>query len=157
MPVTPRNSLLYLFFSVIFVFSVGRADIVLSDQPPLQSDIYAARDKVLPALIHIQPVNIDYRTGKMRKQSAVGSGIIFHEDGYAVTNYHVAGKAEKIIITLNDNEQVRAELVGGDPLTDIAVIKLDLSDYEGQVVIAEFGDSDSIQVRWTPLILPPGP
>jgi serine protease Do len=114
--------------------------------PPLQKEIYFARDKVLPALVHIQPVNIDYRTGKMRKQSTIGSGVIFHKDGYVITNYHVAGKAERIIVTLHDNEQVKAELVGGDPLTDIALIKLDLSEYDNPVMIAEFGDSDSIQV-----------
>ncbi len=114
--------------------------------PVLQQDIYAARDKVLPALVHIQPVITDYRTGKMRKQSVVGSGVIFHPDGYVVTNYHVAGKAERIIATLYDKEQVRAELIGGDPLTDIAVIKLDLSKYNGDITVAVFGNSDSIQV-----------
>jgi len=113
---------------------------------PLQDDIYKARDKVLPALVHIQPVITDYRTGKLTKQSVVGSGVIFHEDGYVVTNYHVAGKAERIICTLYDKEQIKAELVGGDPLTDIAVIKLDLSKYNGKIEIAEFGNSDSVQV-----------
>nr|MBN2278190.1 trypsin-like peptidase domain-containing protein [candidate division Zixibacteria bacterium] len=116
--------------------------------PPLsmQNDIYKARDKVLPALVHIQPVITDFRTGKMRKQSVVGSGVIFHKDGYVVTNYHVAGKAERIICTLYDKEQVKAELIGGDPLTDIAVIKLDLSKYKGTIETAEFGNSDSVQV-----------
>jgi len=111
-----------------------------------QQEIYDARDKVLPALVHIQPVITDYRTGKMVKESVVGSGIIFHKDGYVVTNYHVAGKAEKIICTLYDREQVKADLIGGDPQTDIAVIKLDLSDYKGILPIADFGNSDSIQV-----------
>jgi serine protease Do len=123
--------------------------------PPLgtQQDIYSARDKVMPALVHIQPVITDYRTGKMRKQSVVGSGVIFHEDGYVVTNYHVAGKAERIICTLYDREQVKAELIGGDPLTDVAVIKLDLSKYEGKIEVAEFGDSDTIQVGQTVLAM----
>ncbi|UCD95109.1 MAG: PDZ domain-containing protein [Candidatus Zixiibacteriota bacterium] len=118
-----------------------------------QEDIYFARDKVMPALIHIQPVITDYRTGKMRKQSVVGSGVIFHEDGYVVTNYHVAGKAERIICTLYDKEQVRAETIGGDPLTDVAVIKLDLSKYNGKIDIAEFGDSDSLGVGQTVLAM----
>ncbi|MCX6826966.1 MAG: trypsin-like peptidase domain-containing protein [candidate division Zixibacteria bacterium] len=114
--------------------------------PPLQQAIYNARDRVLPALVHIQPVITDYRTGKMIKQSVVGSGIIFHKDGYVVTNYHVAGKAERIICTLYDKEQLKAELIGGDPMTDIAIIKLNLSDYKGNLHVAEFGNSDSIQV-----------
>jgi serine protease Do len=125
---------------------IGLAGIISAAIPPLQKDIYTARDKVLPALVHIQPVITDYRTGKMVKQSVVGSGIIFHRDGYVVTNYHVAGKSERIICTLYDKEQVKAELVGGDPLTDIAIIKLDLSAYKGRLNIAEFGNSDSVQV-----------
>jgi serine protease Do len=114
--------------------------------PPIQEEIFFARDKVLPALVHIQPVVIDYRTGKMRKQSVIGSGVIFDEAGYVVTNYHVAGKAERIIVTLKDKEQVKAELIGGDPLTDIAVIKLDLSKYTGSISTAEFGDSEVLRV-----------
>jgi len=114
--------------------------------PPLQKEIFYARDKVMPALVHIQPIITDYRTGKMIKQSVVGSGVIFDPAGYVVTNYHVAGKAERIICTLNDKEQVRADLVGGDPLTDVAIIKLDLTDYTGKLDVAGFGDSDDLQV-----------
>ncbi len=132
-----------LLISLIVLLCTGTRAVAMSG---LQSDVFTARDKVLPALVHIQPVITDFRTGKMMKQSTVGSGVIFHPDGYVVTNYHVAGKAERIICTLDDKEQVRADLVGGDPLTDIAIIKLDLSEYHGRLHVAEFGDSDSIQV-----------
>jgi len=113
---------------------------------PQQQEIFNARDKVMPALVHIQPVVTDFRTGKMVKQSIVGSGVIFKADGYVVTNYHVAGKAERIICTLGDKEQVKAELIGGDPSTDLAIIKLDLSEYDGKLTVAEFGNSDEVQV-----------
>lgn len=118
-----------------------------------QQEIYTARDRVLPALIHIQPVVIDYITGREKKHSVVGSGVIFTSDGYAVTNYHVAGRAERIICTLNDREQVPAELIGGDPATDLAVIKLDLSEYTGKITPAVFGDYDELQVGQTVLAL----
>ena len=111
-----------------------------------QMEIYRARDRVMPAVVHIQPVIKNYRTGELEKQSVVGSGVIFHPDGYVVTNYHVAGKAERILCTLSDKEVVPAEFVGGDPPTDIAVIKLKLDNYDGQISIADFGDSDSIEV-----------
>ena len=62
-----------------------------------------------------------------------------------VTNYHVAGNAQRIICTLYDKEQVQAEYIGGDPSTDIAVIKLDLSKHAGPLAIAEFGNSDAVQ------------
>ena len=70
----------------------------------LQASIYKARDEVLPALVHIQPVVKDYNTGELKKQAIVGSGVIFHPDGYVVTNYHVAGKSVRIICTLFDKE-----------------------------------------------------
>lgn len=111
-----------------------------------QREIYLARDKVMPALVHIQPVIKNYNTGELEKKAIVGSGVIFHPDGYVVTNYHVAGKSERIICTLYDKELVTAEFVGGDPLTDVAVIKLNLENYQGTIQVAEFGDSDSVQV-----------
>jgi serine protease Do len=111
-----------------------------------QEQIYSARDKVLPALVHIQPVIKDYRTGELKKQAVIGSGVIFDSDGYIVTNYHVAGRALRIICTLNNREQVPAEYVGGDPSTDIAVLKLQLDDYDGDLTIAELGNSDSVEV-----------
>lgn len=138
-----RKALLVLFVLTL----VFNSTIILgNDVPPLQKEIFEARNKVMPALVHIQPVVTDFRTGKMVKQSVVGSGVIFHADGYVVTNYHVAGKADRIICTLGDKEQVKAELVGGDPSTDVAIIKLDLSEYNGKLNVAEFGNSDVLQV-----------
>jgi len=122
-------------------------------QSEYQQDIYRARDRVLPALIHIQPVVTDYLTGREKKLSIVGSGIIISTDGYAVTNYHVAGHAERIICTLDDHNQVPAALVAGDPATDIAVIKLDLTDYKGKITVAKLGDSDKLQVGQTVLAM----
>lgn len=122
-------------------------------QADYQDRIYDARDRVLPALIHIQPVIMDYLTGREKKQSVVGSGVIISADGYAVTNYHVAGRAERIICTLHDREQVPATLIGGDPATDLAVIKLDLSEYRGVVKAAVLGDSDQLEVGQTVLAM----
>ena len=112
----------------------------------IQQQVFSARDKVMPALVHIQPVIKNYRTGELEKQAVVGSGVIFHADGYVVTNYHVAGKAERIICTLDDRELVPAQYIGGDPMTDLAVIKLNLEEYSGEITVAEFGDSDSVGV-----------
>ena len=134
------SKIILLFLAMTATTLAGIVD------PTIQNDIYYARDKVMPALVHIQPVITDYNTGELEKQAVVGSGVIFHADGYVVTNYHVAGNAERIICTLSDKEQVPATLVGGDPLTDIAVIKLELNGYHGSIHVAEFGDSDSIGV-----------
>ncbi len=133
-----KHTLICLLFTMMLVVGV--------EANTVQQDIFYARDKVMPALVHIQPVIKNYNTGELEKQAVIGSGIVFHADGYVVTNYHVAGKAERILCTLADRELVPAEFVGGDPLTDIAVIKLDLSEYTGKIVTAEFGDSDSVAV-----------
>jgi len=132
-----------LLIVLIMLFATAGAQVADNS---VQDKIFKARDKVMPALVHIQPVIKDYNTGELKKQAVIGSGVIFHKDGYVVTNYHVAGKAERIICTLNDKEQVPAEYVGGDPATDIAVVKLNLDDYKGTIKIAEFGNSDEVQV-----------
>lgn len=112
-----------------------------------QDQVFRARDKVLPALVHIQPVIKDYNTGELKKQAVIGSGVIFDARGYVLTNYHVAGKAVRILCTLNDREEIPATYVGGDPPTDLAVIQLQLDKYKGKKIsVAEFGNSDSIQV-----------
>jgi len=140
-----KSGLILSTIALLIILNIPSA-LTAQTLPPIQKEIFDSRDKVLPALVHIQPVNTDFRTGKMRKQTVIGSGIIFDQEGYVVTNYHVAGKSERIIVTLDDKEQVKAELVGGDPLTDIAVIKLDLSEYHGVISVAEFGNSDDLQV-----------
>ncbi len=129
---------------IIFIFTLTVS--ASNRDMSIQDNIYNARDKVMPALVHIQPVIKNYATGEMEKQAIIGSGIIIHPDGYVVTNYHVAGKAERIICTLADKEIVPATYIGGDPMTDISVIKLDLSHYKNKIQIAEFGNSDTVQV-----------
>jgi len=140
---TMMNRIISTTITLIILLMAGNiaAQVNLS-----QVEIYKARDRVLPALVHIQPVVKDYHTGELKKQSVVGSGVIFHSDGYVVTNYHVAGNSERIICTLGDREQVSAEYIGGDPSTDIAVIRLNLENYTGILTVAEFGNSDSLEV-----------
>ncbi len=81
--------------------------------------------------------------GMQRKEySAYGSGVIISEDGYIVTNNHVVQDAERISVTLNDKRVLEAKLVGTDPATDLALLKVDV---KGLKAIA-FGDSDSARV-----------
>jgi len=112
----------------------------------LQRQIFAARDRVLPALVNISPVVRDFSSGKEEKSSVTGSGVVFREGGYVVTNYHVAGEAEEIVCTLWNKERVRATLVGGDPMTDLAVLRLDFTEYDGAMPpVSRFGDSDKLE------------
>ena len=74
--------------------------------------------------------------------SAYGSGVIITSDGYILTNNHVVQDAERISVTLNDRRELPARLVGNDPATDLAVIKIEA---EGLTYIP-FGNSDLVKV-----------
>lgn len=75
-------------------------------------------------------------------QEASGSGVIISTDGYIVTNNHVVDKSKEIEVTLNDNRTFKAKLVGTDPNTDIALIKIDAEN----LPVILFGNSDSLKV-----------
>lgn len=75
--------------------------------------------------------------------SALGSGVIISKDGYIITNNHVVQNADKITVTLFDGTTHDAKLVGTDPRTDLAVVKI---DPVAGMKYAEFGDSDAVRV-----------
>jgi len=90
-----------------------------------------------------------------RKTQSLGSGFIFRKDGYIVTNNHVVSDADNIFVKLPDGSQYKAEVVGLDKDTDIAVLKIDAEDPLSAV---EFGDSDSLRVgEWVMAIGNPFP
>ncbi len=101
--------------------------------------------KVKPALVRIFVVASRYENGRELKYEASGSGAIITKDGYVITNHHVAGRARQIVCTLSDKEEVAADLIGTDPLADIAVIKL-RPDEKKEFPFAEFGDSSILRV-----------
>lgn len=80
--------------------------------------------------------------GQQRPRQSAGSGVIISEDGYVVTNNHVIADSEEIEITLNDNRTYKATLIGTDPSTDIAVIKIDAKG----LPYINFGNSDKVRV-----------
>ena len=145
---SPNRSKLAGFFALM-TGSLAFSCVLLqgAGTTPHQAQIYKARDKVLPALIHVQPVSEEFRSGEAERVAVVGSGVIIDDDGTAVTNYHVAGKATRIICMLDDRRRIHAELVGGDPSTDIAVIRLNMEEMEGDSFQpAVLGDSDKLEV-----------
>lgn len=74
-----------------------------------------------------------------------GSGVIINADGYIVTNNHVVQGAEQVVVTLNDNREFRAEVIGTDPDTDLAVIKVS----QKELPFLSFVDSDASKVgQW---------
>ncbi len=113
-------------------------------------DFTAAAEKVTKAVVHIRKVSVSRTTTdtnqipeEMRRwfgpfmqpeqnqpRVGSGSGVIISQDGYIVTNNHVIEDAAEIEVTLNDNRSFQAELVGTDPTTDIAVIKIEENDLD---------------------------
>jgi len=77
-----------------------------------------------------------------REQKGSGSGVIIRPDGYIVTNNHVVSGATKISVTLNDNQQYDATVVGTDPATDVAIIKVDAEN----LPTIPIGDSDQLRL-----------
>lgn len=75
-------------------------------------------------------------------QSGSGSGVIISENGYIITNNHVVGDANEIKVVLNDKREFNGEIVGTDPNTDIAVVKIDGKN----LPYIKYGDSDKVQV-----------
>lgn len=82
--------------------------------------------------------------GQSAQTEGVGTGIIFSEDGYILTNYHVISGAQNITVLLIDGTEVSAKVVNYDAAADVAVIKLDGNTKVPGV--AEFGDSDMLEV-----------
>lgn len=99
---------------------------------------------VYPSLVRVSVVFIDQQAGREVKGQLSGSGTIISPDGYVVTNHHVAGKPRRITCTLSTLEEVPAELVGTDPLSDIAVIKLHPAK-PTTFPAAKFGDSSKLR------------
>lgn len=81
--------------------------------------------------------------GMQRKEyNAYGSGVIISDDGYIVTNNHVVQDAERISVTLNDKRVLSARLVGNDPATDLALLKIEATGLHA----IPFGNSDNARV-----------
>ncbi len=77
-----------------------------------------------------------------REKRGLGSGVIIDNDGHIITNNHVIKGAQDISVTLTDKRNLDAELVGADPNTDIAVIKIDADN----LPVARLGDSDNLRI-----------
>ena len=119
----------------------ANADVKLSDAR--NTPAVRAAKMVGPAVVGItnKAVVRDWFNNPVETQG-VGSGVIFREDGYIVTNNHVVSGAKEIIVSLSDGRSLKGKLIGADELTDLAVVKVDGKD----LPTARFGDSDQIVV-----------
>jgi len=100
---------------------------------------------VKPALVRIHAVSVFDRQGREIKRESSGSGVIIDREGHIVTNHHVAGRAIRIRCTLFSKEEIEADVVGTDPLSDICVIKL-RNPGKHDFPFVKFGNSDALAV-----------
>ncbi|MFD0387813.1 trypsin-like peptidase domain-containing protein [Tistrella bauzanensis] len=140
--------------------------------PPPAAELRALAEQVMPAVVNISttqeverpggpqglpfdlPENSPFRQffepfmqnaprDAPRVVNALGSGFIIDPDGYVVTNNHVIDSATEIKVTLEDKSQYTAKLIGTDPLTDVALLKIDAGR---KLPAVNFGDSDAARV-----------
>ena len=143
----------------------GLADLNLgANEPPVKLDADASSfsqafievaEKVTPAIVQIGVVSERENPHKdwfffpfkdmPNEQRGSGSGIIISADGYIITNNHVVANASQVTVGLSDKRQFDATVVGTDPLTDLAVVKIDAKN----LPVAFLGNSDNLKVgQW---------
>jgi|688.fasta_scaffold18515_9 Do/DeqQ family serine protease len=119
-------------------------------------DFTAAAERTVNTVVHVKTQSImqpvynpwsdffGYRQ-EPQVQMSSGSGVIISNDGYVITNNHVVEGAEKLLVTLNNNKSYEGTLVGRDPSTDIAVIKIE----EKNLPAIVWGSSDEVKIgQW---------
>lgn len=121
-----------------------------------QVDLRMAAQKAVPAVVNVNTVQMgkayygnpfDFWFGGVQPQVrevprslGIGSGVIITEDGYIVTNHHVIAGSDRILVTLNDKREFEAKVIGTDPNTDIALLKIEASGLQP----IEYGNSDEV-------------
>ena len=105
--------------------------------------------EVYKAIVRIEVISEKGSSGRMMKSRSTGSGVITRKDGIVITNHHVAGKATRLTCRLYNGEEIMADLVGADAMTDLAVLKLRLEERKNlaaNLKVAKFGNSDEVKV-----------
>jgi len=109
--------------------------------------VIMAAEKISPSVVNIDIQNTKGGNHSQERESnsetnGSGSGFIFTPDGFILTNSHVVHRAKRIDVTLSDGRRTRAYLIGDDPDSDLAVIRI----HESQLTAAILGDSDRVKV-----------
>ncbi|WP_250432673.1 trypsin-like peptidase domain-containing protein [Hanstruepera flava] len=120
---------------------------------PAAPNFVDAAEKTLHAVVHVKNTAVvsspttleDFFFGRrsQRAQVGTGSGVIIDKNGYIITNNHVIAGAREISITTNDNKIYDAKLIGTDPKTDIALLKIEADEDLPYII---FGDSDDAKI-----------
>ena len=149
-----KKAFLFAFISAFWLVSVQAADDIKS--------FAQLSAQVLPMVVNISAERLDLNTEESKQsitaanptlreyffesegnKTSLGSGFIIDPKGYIVTNYHVIKDSQNVNVTLENNKDYKAQVIGWDEPTDLAVIKI---ENESALPYAELGDSDELQV-----------
>jgi len=116
---------------------------------PRDLDFLATAKSITPGVVHIRtsygPGDFSFNPLEFRHDWSArssGSGVIVSDDGYVVTNYHVIEDATNIEVVMNNNQRFYAKLVGSDPSTDLALLKIKAR----HLPFVKYGNSDAVQL-----------
>jgi len=90
--------------------------------------VVSVTKRIFPAVVRLDVAQEIYSEGKRNLRRGIGSGVIIDDDGRILTNYHVAGRAAEIYVTLFNKERVHAKLIGDDHWTDLAIVQMQERD-----------------------------
>jgi S1-C subfamily serine protease len=122
--------------------NVAQAPAQASPQIPEDEPVAQVASQVGPSVVQVNVQATQNTVFGSAPAESVGSGVIYRKDGYIITNNHVVEGASEVSVAFADGTTERAEVVGRDPDTEIAVIRVDRNDLPA----ARFGDSDALVV-----------
>jgi Do/DeqQ family serine protease len=121
-------------------------------------DLREAARMAVPAVVHVKTVQVGWeyardpfreffyggssRSREVPQRVGIGSGVIVSSDGYIVTNNHVVDKSDHITVTLDNKKEYEAKIVGKDPVTDVALLKIE----EKGLPFLGYGNSDDVEL-----------
>ena len=149
------NNSAYIDYSNSILNTSGINNIQYSNNTGLPDLTFAAK-KSINAVVHVKNTSIVKENDSWalqffygddsRKRVGTGSGVIISPDGYIITNHHVIENSSEVIVTTNDNKEYKAEIVGSDEVTDVAVLKINSNEKFEYIL---FGDSENSQIgQW---------
>ena len=122
--------------------NVAQAPAQASPQIPEDEPVAQVASQVEPSVVQVNVEAIRTTPFGTTPQEGLGSGVIYREDGYIITNNHVVEGAREVNVAFADGTTERAEVVGRDPDTEIAVVRVDRDDLPA----AKFSDSDELVI-----------
>ncbi|MDB4837961.1 trypsin-like peptidase domain-containing protein [Marinomonas sp.] len=144
---TQNNYWISIIISILVGICIGLATLLIQEkQKPTEFSYSTPAEIATPSVVNIytqifEASNANNFTKKARTVN-LGSGVIMTSSGFILTNHHVVQNAESIVIGLNDDRRIKAKLIGSDPSTDLAVLKVDLPN----LPIIKLGKSNDITI-----------